>query len=750
MKKIKSRYWLGKPAGDWEEAIPVGNGRLGACVWGDVENERVSINEEGMWYGSDRSRRNPKSGEYVGEIRELLLKGEVEKAQFLCQMAMTGTPKYIRPYQMACDLRFLFFHSPASAEAQKRAENYRRELDMENALTRVVYELDETAYEREFFTSVRYQVLVMRLTAKGKERMKFQFNINRRPFEQVSGGDGENLIFLRGQCGDGAEYYGAAMIGEHDGDMMQIGDYLGVQNASQVVIYFDFETSFNGGDPEKSCLERLRHASAAGYETVWKAHTEDYGRLFGRMNLSLSENDYGNIPLNELRKRTNEADVRRYLTQLVFDFGRYLLIGSSCSCSLPANLQGIWCGSYVPRWESKYTININIEMNYWMADSCSLSECFEPYINFVKKMTEKGKDTAASVYHCRGSVGHHNTDCYGNTDIEGLPASAYMWPMGLVWMSLGLFEHYRYIPDKKFLRETVLPVLQESVLFFYDYLYRDESGEWLTGPSVSPENTYQTQDGQRASITMAPTMDNELLWELCHDFLEGVRDMEDEGQQYGQTSRMAQEILEHLPPIRLTADGRIREWREDYQETEKGHRHLSHLFALYPGHEISRGTPELLEAVKKTLKVRLENADGHIGWSRAWLICLYARLGDQKEVGEGIRKFLEESLMDNLYDSHPPFQIDGNFGICAGIVEAIAQIDGDNLYLLEAIPYEWENGRVEGLRRQKGLTLSVEWDKDKVRLRILSAKTQNVSVYCRGQSREIALEKDRIYEGVFE
>ncbi len=747
-------YWLNQPAKDWELTIPIGNGRLGASVWGDIEKEQVTINEESMWYGSDKSRRNHQSGHYFHEIRELLLKGAVEEAQFLCQMAMTGMPKYIRPYQMACDLRFLFFHEPKSAEAQERTVNYRRELDMDQAVTRVAYELDGTLYEREFFVSARYQVLVMRFTAKGQARMKFQFNINRRPFEEISGGDGKQHIFLRGKCGDGVEYYSGAMIGEQDGHVMQVGDYLGLQKASDVVVYFDCETSFAGKNPEETCMKRLRRAAQAGYEAVRQAHIEDYRRLYSRMSLALEENSFRDIALNELRKRTEETKVRRYLTQLVFAFGRYLLIASSSSCELPANLQGIWCGSYVPRWESKYTININTEMNYWMADSCGLSECFEPYVKLVKKMVEKGRDTAASVYQCRGSVGHHNTDCYGNTDIEGLPASAYMWPMGLVWMSLGLFDHYRCTLDKEYLKETVMPILEENILFFYDYLYRDESGEWLTGPSVSPENTYLTGDGQSASITMAPAMDNELLWELCQDYLEGIKDLEEERQpkeegQYSQTGRMAQEILEHLPPISLTADGRIREWREDYQEKEKGHRHLSHLFALYPGHQISRDTPKLLEAVRKTLRVRLENAQGHIGWSRAWLICLYARLWDSKEVGEGIRKFLEDSLMDNLYDSHPPFQIDGNFGICAGIVEAIAQSDGENVYLLPAIPKEWESGCVKGLRRPKGLILDLCWEKDQVKFSLISLKKQQVEVYCRGQQKTVMLEKGQTCEGRF-
>ena len=382
-------------------------------------------------------------------------------------------------------------------------------------------------------------------------------------------------------------------------------------------------------------------------------------------------------------------------------------------------------------------------------DSCGLSECFEPYVKHVLRMVEKGRDTAREVYGCRGSVGHHNTDCFGNTDLEGLPASAYMWPMGLLWLSLELYDHYLYTQDQKFLAGTVMPVLKESVLFFYDYMYRDGSGEWLTGPSVSPENTYETEDGQTASITMAPAMDNELLWELCQDYLSGW-DVLGEDREYEETVFMAKEILEHLPPIRLTEDGRIREWREDYKETEKGHRHLSHLYALYPGYQISHDTPELLEAARRSLKVRLENADGHIGWSRAWLVCMYARLWDKNGVGEGMEKYLSGSVLDNLYNSHPPFQIDGNFGICAGIVEAIVQCRDGKIFLLPAVPDEWEDGSVKGMKLRGGITLDMKWTGTKVSFRLLSQKEQKVEVICGGEHRKLSLTEGKALEGYFQ
>lgn len=732
-------YWLANPADDWELALPVGNGRLGASVWGKVQDERITINEEGMWYGASRERKNPQAKKYFGEIREMLLQGRVEDAQFLCQMAMTGTPKYIRPYQMACDLNFLFRHRNGEVE------NYRRELDMKRAVVTVSYQIGETVYKREYFVSGAYQVIVMRLTAQGPDRLRFQFNINRRPFEQYSGGDGHNEIYLKGQCGDGVHYYSAAVIGEHDGKSCQIGDYLAVWDASQAVVYFDCETDYEMKDPQKICRERLKTAVNAGFAKLREKHFIDYGERFERTQLTLKTRDYEEISMETLMKRLDEEDVRRYLVCLLFAFGRYLLISSSSDCSLPANLQGIWCGSYTPRWESKYTININLEMNYWMVDSCGLSECFEPFVKLLKRIMENGKETAEKIYGCAGSVAHHNTDCYGNSDLEGLPASAYMWPMGEAWLALHLYDHYLYTLDKKFLDETALPIMKENIRFFYDYLHRDSSGKWLSGPSVSPENTYRTSDGQTASITMAPAMDNQILRELCSDYLDGMKRLE----KRDDVCSLAEEILQHLPQIELTKDGRIREWYEDYEETEKGHRHLSHLFGLYPGNQISPETPELFKAAEKTLKVRLDNGGGHVGWSRAWLISMFARLQNAEKVEENIGLFLEKSIRESLFDSHPPFQIDGNFGFCAGIAEALVQRRGKDIYLLPAVPQTWKEGNIQGIRMKEGITLSIEWKENEIVWAMEAIVDQTVTLHWKGNEREIKITAGRQEKGHF-
>ncbi len=740
---MENKYWLSEPAGDWELTLPLGNGRLGASVWGNIDNDRVTMNEESMWFGADHKRKNPQAAGNVKRIRKLLEEGKVEEAQFLCQMSMTGVPKYIIPYQMACDMNFLFVYPVEdrkgrgkNAMKHESIQGYRRELDLENAIATVSFTNGEGSYRREYFISAKYQVLAMRFTSGGRP-MKFQCNINRRPFEQYAGGNGTDQVWLSGSLGDGVSYYSSAVLGEHNGKSCQMGDYLAVWDATEAVIYFDHETNFTGQDPKTVCEERLSKAKEAGYERIRESHVKEYRKLFDKMGLKIADTDYNNVPMNELMKRTGEENVRKYILEKVFAFGRYLLIGSSYHCELPANLQGIWCGSYTPVWESKYTININLEMNYWMVDSCGLGECFAPFIKQLRRMEEKGESTAREIYGCRGSVGHHNTDCYGNTDIEGLPASAYMWPFGEAWLSLQLYEHYLYTQDKAYLSETAMPILKQNVLFFYDYMEKKEDGRWLTGPSVSPENTYRTKDGQTASITMFPAMDQQILWQLCSYYVEGCElTGETEGNEvYG----YAKEILKHLPPIALTKDGRIREWLEEYEEMERGHRHISHLFGLYPGDRIHTGEEALCKAAKKTLAARLANGGGHTGWSRAWLVCMFARLWEKETVGENLQLFLEKSLKDNLYDSHPPFQIDGNFGICAGIVEALAQTRGQDIYLLTALPPEWKQGKVWGMGLKGGITLNLKWREGSVEAEFNSVKDQKIMVHLGEVSRQVSL-----------
>ncbi len=713
---MKSAYLLDRPAAQWESAIPVGNGRLGASVWGKTAQETITINEESMWCSKPRARSSKDAYRYLDTIRSLLLEGQVNKAQLLAQMAMTSTPKCLNPYQKACDFCLFMPH--------EHPTDYQRVLNMDDAVTTVSYTIGDTRYERTCFVSARYQVLVLHLTAHGSVPLQFHANLTRRPFEEESGGSGTNQIWLRGHCGDSIRYYAGALLDTNGAPVYQIGDYLAAENVFEATFYLDCETDFTGSDPQAVCLQRLQQAQRAGYETLYRDHIEDYRRLFSTMSLELEPTDLSRIPMDQLLERCAQAPVRRWLIQQLMSFGRYLMISSSYHCELPATLQGIWCGSYTPPWESKYTININLQMNYWMADPCGLSECFAPLVQLVEKLNRSGRQTAQNVYHCRGSAAHHNTDCWASSDIEGLPTNAAIWPMGEAWLSLNLYDHYEYTRDRDYLARRALPVMRDCVLFFYDYLYRCPDGSWISGPSASPENSYRTPSGQKAALTMGPAMDHQIIRELCTAYRKACSDLK----LRDEVCEMAAQILAHLPPDRLTPDGRIREWSFDCEETEPGHRHISHLFALYPGSQIRPDTPQLFEAAKEVLRVRLENGGGHTGWSRAWLICMMARLRDPRQTAENIRLFLENSIRENLYDVHPPFQIDGNFGFCAGIVECLAQKTEDLLTLLPAAPDEWKTGVLRGLRLKGGVTLSMDWDEAGLRYCLAACEKQTITV----------------------
>lgn len=713
---MKATYLLDRPAAQWESAIPIGNGRLGASVWGRISQETITVNEESMWCGKPRDRSSRDAFRYLDPIRSLLLSGEESKAQLLGQMAMTSTPKCLNPYQKACDFNLFFHH--------KDETDYQRRLNMDDAVTTVSYTIGSTRYERTVFVSSKYQVLVLHLAANGPDLLQFHANLTRRPFEEASGGNGINQIWMRGQCKDGVRYYAGALLDTNGQSVYQIGDYLAAQDVSEATFYLDFETDFSGNDPETTCINRLKRAQLAGYETLYQDHLDSYHKLFSSMSLELEQTDLSQVPMDQLLARCEEETVRRWIVQQLMAFGRYLMISCSFCCELPATLQGIWCDSYTPPWESKYTININLEMNYWMADSCGLSECFDPLVKLVEKVNQNGKKTAQNIYHCRGSVAHHNTDCWGSSDIEGISATASIWPMGEAWLALNLYDHYEYTRDKTYLTYHALPIMRDCVLFFYDYLYRHPDGSWISGPSVSPENTYRTKDGQKAALTMGPAMDHQIIRELCLAYQKCCRDI----QCTDTVCQMAEEILSHLPTDQLTKDGRICEWGFDYEETEPGHRHISHLFALYPGTQICPDTPQLFAAAKKVLNMRLKNGGGHTGWSRAWLICMMARLQDPQQTAENIRLFVKNSVRENLYDVHPPFQIDGNFGFCAGIAECLAQKSQNRLLLLPAAPNEWKTGTLHGLRLKGGVSLSMSWNESELCYQLTACEKQQITV----------------------
>lgn len=736
-------FYLTHEAKSWEQGLPVGNGQQGAVLLGGVQQERIVLNEESLWYGGKRERAVEAGKEKLEKVRELLEKGEASKAQTLCSRWFVGNPRYTNPYHPAAEAVLNF-------EPFGKVKEYFRGIDLEKGEAGVKICFDNCKTVREIFSSVKYQVTALRMKTDKEQGMSFSLGLNRRPFEENAEVE-DREISLNGHSGDGVCYDVRCRVGKTDGRVCVEGGYLLVERASYVEIFFCVRTDYEDKKSLDACGRLLKEAAKAGFEEIKKAHIEEYGRLYNNMRLEIEgAEELAQIPADELLKRCEEPKVQGYLTWLMFSYARYLLISSSYGCALPANLQGIWNGSFTPPWESGYTININLQMNYWMADRAGLGVCYESFFNLIEKMLPNGRKTAKKVYACRGFVAHHNTNLWGDTDITGLWLPAFLWPMGGAWMANQLYHHSEFKENPKEIRERVLPVMKECILFFYDYLYRKSDKMWISGPTVSPENTYRLLDGQEASVAMGVAMDHQIIRELAENYLEGCRRYNTGSPEY-ETEKMAQEILEHLPPTKIGKSGRILEWQEEYEEVEKGHRHISHLYGLHPGREISEDTPALFEAAKRTLEYRLEHGGGHTGWSKAWIMCFYARLKDKKKFDEQMRQFLANSVDENLWDIHPPFQIDGNFGMAEAVLEALASRRGDVVELLRIIPEGMETGMVTGLCLEGRLKVDFAWKCGKLtKISLSSGKTQTIELrYCGIRRSVTLLENSRLeLEGV--
>ena len=740
METLKNRHEikLKKPARYWDDGLPIGNGRLGAMVMGKVNEETIYLNEETIWYGRDLDRKNPDTGKYLDQIRELLFAGEVEKAQFLAKMAITSTPKYMNPYQPAGDLRICMYHHKG------KAEQYERRLLLEEAVAVVSYQMNGYTYKREHLVSQKYQVVAIRLSTDCPQGLTFSVNMSRKPFEEHTESIGEDTVCNYGECGPGGVcYFTGVKLVSPEKKAESIGDFTWIRGVKEACIYVACGTDFADPDYRAHCQKRLDEAANAGFETIFMEHQKTFSGLYNRMDISLGTQDVPKEATDELLNEVKNGDHThlKYLTETLFHYARYLMISSSYDCLMPSNLQGIWNGEYAPPWQCEFTININTEMNYWIAEKCQLPECHLPLFAQVKRMIPKGKKTAEALYGCRGFCAHHNTNLWANTDPEGIFDASPVWSTGAAWLSLHFFEHYRYTKDREFLRREALPVMREAIRFYEDYLTETKEGVLVTGPSVSPENTYRSNTGEIGALCMGPAMDMEILRQLFREYLEGCEILGlSEAESDAETIRA---IAKKLPEIALTADGRIREWQEDYEEMEPGHRHISHLYALHPGYEITEETPELFDAARKTLETRLMHGGGHTGWSRAWITCFWARMKDADQTEESITRLLTDCVKINLLDTHPPFQIDGNFGIAEAILESLVQSHSGYLEFLPALPKTWQCGEVKGVLLRGGIIADFSWDAGRITELALTAKEdQMLTIRLNGSERKVILEKN--------